>query len=81
MEWTYHITQSFTITRRHPLSEYLVCTAEASALEVAGASLTFSPGEIDEPLYTSLVTGYPQHVRRRPKNDLVAAVYDARGWT
>lgn len=76
MEWTYAITKSFTIDRR---SLYDPHDRTSQTRWMPGAQLAFNPGEIDESLYESLKDSYPECVSRRPKNDLVAAVYQARG--
>ena len=77
MEWTYTIVKPFTVNTR---SLYDIAKASSRTdLYVASSTWTFNPGEIDESLYTSLVKGYPDHVKRTPKNELVAAVYAARG--
>ena len=72
MEWTYHITQPFTVNRHSLYPEH--------APPLVGIdNMIFSPGEIDASLYRSLVKGNPNHVIRTPKNELLAAVYAARG--
>lgn len=88
MEWTYEIVKPFSVRQRSlydtippdvPLPTAFLARSISSAV-MNEAKLCFSPGEIDEVLYNSLVKGYPDCVARRPKNDLVAAVYQARGW-
>jgi len=77
MEWTYTIVKSFSVNRH---SLYGDRPSQFSLdLHLGNAELTFNPGEIDEPLYSALVKGYPDYVKRTPKNALVAAVYAARG--
>jgi hypothetical protein len=75
MEWTYTIVKPITINVR---SIYDVYQHLAPDLAYIG-KLEFNHGEIDKSLYDSLVKGYPDHVTRTPKNELVAAVYAARG--
>jgi len=77
MEWTYTIVKPFSVNRH---SLYGDRPSQFSLdLHLGAAELAFSPGEIDQSLYEALVKGYPDHVKRTPKNELVAAVYAARG--
>lgn len=73
MEWTYEITQPFSIGRSADDGPDGLTRWGVDAL------LAFSPGEIDETLYCSLKVTHPAHVARRPTNPLVAAVYAVRG--
>ena len=79
MEWTYTIVTPFTINSRSLFDVTKLVPQTALDSHMNHSTWTFNPGEIDEPLYSALVKGYPDHVKRTPKNELVAAVYAARG--